>query len=76
MSKVCVYPRNVTVFKHSCLNLQAVDKERLESWTFIDAGHNNIAASKDSVARWQRGLQACFAYAINNQKFRVLHVLG
>jgi hypothetical protein len=56
--------------------LQAVDKERLESWTFKDAHGNNIVASRDSVARWQRGLQACFDYAINTQKYRVVHVLG
>uniref|UniRef100_A0A383VY54 Glycoside hydrolase family 42 N-terminal domain-containing protein n=1 Tax=Tetradesmus obliquus TaxID=3088 RepID=A0A383VY54_TETOB len=54
----------------------AVDKERLESWTFKDAQGNNVVASKDSVARWQRGLQACFDYAIKIKKFRVLHVLG
>eukprot|EP00775_Hariotina_reticulata_P003580 gene3580-3846_t len=53
----------------------APDKYSLDSWTYKDANGNNIAASSDSIFRWQKGLQACFKYAID-QGFRTLHILG
>jgi hypothetical protein len=55
--------------------LQAPDKYSLDSWTYKDAQGNNIAASSASISRWQKGLQACFKYAID-RGFKTMHILG
>ncbi|KAI8467535.1 MAG: hypothetical protein J3K34DRAFT_34565 [Monoraphidium minutum] len=54
----------------------AVSKyDKIESWTFKDASGRHVPATADALARWRRGLQGCFAFAVA-QGFRVLHVLG
>lgn len=54
---------------------QAPDKYTLDSWTYKDFHGKHVPASKDSIARWRRGLQACFKYAIDFG-FKQLHILG
>lgn len=54
---------------------QAPDKESLDSWTYKDTQGNQVPATPENIKRWQKGLQQCFKYAID-QGFRTLHVLG
>jgi hypothetical protein len=54
---------------------QAVDKDNIDSWTIKDQQGKLLPASPDVVARWRRGLQACFAFAVS-QGFKLIHVLG
>ena len=54
---------------------QAPDKETLESWTYKDAQGNHVPANKDTIKRWQDGLQQCFKYAID-RGIKDIHVLG
>lgn len=54
---------------------QAVDKEGIDPWTFKDAAGRHVPANADVIARWRRGLAACFRFAAS-EGFRRLHILG
>lgn len=57
------------------VTMQAPDEYTLDSWTYKDPQGNPVAASSDSIARWRRGLQACFGFAVK-QGFKRIHILG
>eukprot|EP00878_Enallax_costatus_P025360 GHUV01027131.1.p1 GENE.GHUV01027131.1~~GHUV01027131.1.p1 ORF type:complete len:190 (+),score=28.68 GHUV01027131.1:174-743(+) len=57
------------------VSAMAPDEYTLDSWSYKDPTGNFIPASSDTIARWQRGLQACLSFAVK-QGFKQIHILG